>query len=349
MNKEELRQTFESLLRSSVSSVQLNRLIHRSIRIAAGILKSRFSRYLIILSDAGYTPESAASRCVEGLFLPHNDCPCARLTNYIRTECVQDGLILNGDCELALQRCIYFNVQQNIPELLGEFDPQYKKILRMVLETVSKNGKYRRHRDYLDDMISRADDNHLQQNLPAMSSDSLIAELSRRASPDDSTHVLMDKFFDILDEHEGVRRLVPIGQLVTILRDFFQLYWTFGSTEESEGDEVLFDAGDAERIIEPILIEISTRILASYLQRGSMSEDEATHFKHALRLMLDDLAGGNAAPWFEYYKKEFPDISYDNYRDSYRGRFEYVLGSAKELFFLRCRKYFQSDFSAPSG
>lgn len=348
MSHEELRNTLESLLQASVTSVQLSRLIHRSIRIAAGILKSRFSRYLIILRDAGYTAESAASRCVEGLFLPHQSIPCARLTNYLRNECTLDNATLNGNCEQILQRCIFFNIQQNIPELLGEFDPQYKKILRMVLETVSKDSRYRRHRDYLDDMISRTEDAHLHLERELIPADALVAELSRLASPDESTHALVGKVFDILDDSTDVRRIIPLGLLVTVLRDFFQLYWTFASPEEGADDVNLFDIGDIDRLIQPIINELSEGILTSYLQRGTMQSEEVEHFSKAIHSMLHDLANGNAAPWFEYHQQEFPQISYEEYRDTYRGRFEYVLGSAKELFTLRCQKYFLRDFSASS-
>ncbi|MFZ1729564.1 MAG: hypothetical protein WBQ23_14565 [Bacteroidota bacterium] len=348
MNHEELRQTLESLLRSSVSSVQLSRLIHRSIRIAAGILKSRFSRYLVLLYDAGYTPESAASRCIEGLFLPHHDIPCARLTTFVRNACEGNGLSLNGDCEQVLQRCIFFNVQQNIPELLGEFDPQYKKILRMVMETVAKDSNYQRHRDFLEDMISRGPGESIQMEFPALTADELVAELSRRASPDDSTHVLVGKLFDILDDNAHVRRIVSISQLVTVIRDFFHLYWSFSSPDESKEIDRLFENGDIERIAQPILEALSSGILATYAKRGTLTREDAQHFLSAVSSMIADLASGEAAPWFEYHEQEFPHVSYEEYRDTYRGRFEYVLGSAKDLFFLRCQKYFRADFSATS-
>ncbi len=346
MSHEELQQTFDSLLHSSISTVQLNRLIHRSIRVAAGILRSRFRRYLVILNDAGYTAESAASRCVENLFLPNEDIPCARLTDYLRSENVLRGSTLNGDCERVLQRCIYFSVQQNIPELLGEFDPQYRKILRMVLESIAKNPVYRRHKGFFDEMVSRASDEDIRLHLPALTADEIMARLSRRASPDDATHALITHVFDILDEDPEVRKILPISQLVTILRDFFHLYWTFDSGEDRTEGEEMFDTSDVDRLISPIVDEIAGGVIRSYLNRSVIGADEADRLVSAVRSMLQDLASGTAAPWFEYHEQEFPDITYEEYRESLRGRFEYVLGSAKELFIQRCQKYFRTDFSA---
>ncbi|MBE0642891.1 MAG: hypothetical protein IH600_02320 [Bacteroidetes bacterium] len=309
-------------------------------------MRSRFSRYLVILYDAGYTAESAASRCVESLFLPNRDVPCARLTDYLRGEYDLRGAALNGDCERVLQRCIYFSVQQNIPELLGEFDPQYRKILRMVLESIAKDTAYTRHKGFFDDMVSRVEESRIQLHLPAMPADEIVARLSRRASPDDSTHVLLSRIFDILDENPDVRRIIQTSQLVTVLRDFFHLYWTFDSEDEERGIEELFENGDIERLIIPILEEISAGIIQSYVNRGVIEQEEADRLATAVHTMLKDLATATAAPWFEYHAQQFPDISYEVYRETYRGRFEYVLGSAKELFVMRCQKYFRADFSA---
>ncbi len=346
MSHEELRQTFDSLLRSSISAVQLGRLVHRSIHIAAGMLRARFSRYLIILYDAGYTAESAAARCVENLFLPQNGLPCARLTAYLRDQIESDSASLNGDCERILQRCVYFNVQRGIPDMLGEFDPQYGKILRLVQDALTKSSPYRRQRGFFEDMITRGKGDNMQLELPALSTDTLVARLSRRASPDDSTAVLIGHVFDILDEEPQVRRIIAVSQLVTVLRDFFNLYWRFEQEEDGETGDELFDQGDVERIMEPVIRELRSGILASYSRRGVLEEEDIRHMAGAVRSLLHDLASGTAAPWFEYHEKEYPHIGYEEYRDQHRARFEYVLGSAKELFLLRCRKYFRTDFSA---
>lgn len=346
MRNEELQHTFDSLLRAAISTPQLTRLVNRSIRIAAGLLKTRFNRYLAILYDAGYTAESAAARCVEGMFLPQADVPCARLTAYLRSELDLRGPALNGDSERLLKRCVFLSVQQSIPDLLGEFDPQYRKILRMVTDTIAQSDEYRREKGFFDDMVTRGGEEAVHRHEPSMLPDEIIALLSRRASPDDSTQTLVGHVFDILHETPQVRRILPLGQLVTILRDFFNLYWKFSNEDLEDAPPGLFEEGDAERLAAPVAGEISAGILRTYRERGTLDEAEAAGYAAAVRDLLLDLAAGTAVPWFEYHEKQFPHRSYEEYREHYRGRFEYVLGSAKELFLLRCRKYFLSDFSA---
>ena len=345
MSHEELHQTFEALLRSSISTTQMTRLVNRSIRLAAGLLKARFSRYLVIFSDAGYDLEGAAARCVEGLFLPQGDVPCARLTTYISGEIEGQGQMLNGDCDRMLRRCIFFSVQQSIPDLLGEFDPQYRKILRLVTDTFAQDGQYRRERSFFDDVVWRGHGRDLQRHRPAMTSDEIVTQLSRRASPEDSTTVLVSHVFDILDEQHDVRRMLAVSTIVTALRDFFHLYWRFCAEEDEEGP-ALFEEGDSERLIGPVVEGIQSGILRSYVERGVLDATQAGGFGSAVRSMLADLAEGSTVPWFEYHEKEFPGISYEEYREQHRGRFEYVLGSAKELFFQNCRRYFGDGFSA---
>ena len=346
MTHEELRETFDALLRSSISTTQLTRLVNRSIRLAAGLLQARYSRYLVIFADAGYDLAGAAARCVEGLFLPQGAVPCARLTAFINGELETHGALVNGDCERVLRRCIYFSVQQGVPDLLGEFDPQYRKILRLVIDTVGQDSHYRKERGFLDDMLWRGPDGDLRMQRPTMTADEIVSRLSRRASPEDSTQTLMEHVFDILDEEPDVRRMLPMGVLVTALRDFFHLYWKFRCEQEENGERPLFDDGDRDRILDPIILAIDTGILQSYRERGVLDEAQTEAFSSAVRMMLDDLASGASAPWFEYHQARFPAISYDEYRERHRGRFEYVLGSAKELFVRRCRKYFADGISA---
>ncbi|MBR9975050.1 MAG: hypothetical protein KFF77_05680 [Bacteroidetes bacterium] len=346
MSHEELRQTFDALLRSSITTPQLTRLVNRSIRLAAGLLKARFNRYLVIFADAGYDLEGAAARCVEELFLPQGDVPCARLTSFISAEIDTHASIVNGDCDRLLRRCIFFSVQQGIPDLLGEFDPQYRKILRMVTDIISQDERFHKKRGFFDDAVWRGDDSDLRTLLPAMAVDEVVAQLSRRASPEDSTLTLMDHVFDILDENPEVRRLLPLGDIVTALRDFFQLYWKFRHEDEGGSTAAMFDEGDRERIIGPIMQELEQGILRSYIEREVLDDRQATAFGSAARCLLEDLASGAPAPWFEYHQELFPDIGYEEYRGRHRGRFEYVLGSAKELFLLRCQKYFRDGISA---
>jgi hypothetical protein len=346
MSHEELRQTFESLLRSSITTAQLTRLVNRSIRLATGLLKARYNRYLLILGDAGYSVEGAAGRCIEELFLTQDGIPCARLTEFIGKECNMDGRMLNGDCERILRRCIFLYVHQGIPDMLGEFDPQYKKILRMVSNTIAEDPDLWKQKGFLDDIVGRGDADAVRKHLPSMPPDEVLAELSRRASPDDSTQKLVGHLFDILDEQGDVRGTLPLGQIITILRDFFNLYWQFSCGDTEAAAEEPFELDDAERLITAVVEEISARLLDPYKERGMLAEEDYGPFHDAVRNLLRDLSTGSTARLFEYHQAAFPHISYEQYREQQRGRFEYVLGNAKELFLLHCWKYFRADFSA---
>ena len=346
MTHEELRDTFESLLRASLSTAQLTRLANRAIRIAAALLRSRFRRYLLILDDAGYSAESAAARCVEGLFVPQNGVACARLASYVRNECDLGTPPVDGEDERVLRRCVFLSVQQAIPDLLGEFDPQYRKILRMVVETISADGLYRREKGFFDDMIARGDEESVSRHLPLMTADEIVARLSQVASPDDSTQALVARVFDILEASPQTRRIIPMGTLVAALRDFFSLYWKFAIGDPEEAAPVLFEDGDTERLITPVVETLTAGILRSYVDRGHLDAGQAERYAAAARTMREDLAVTTAAPWIEYNAQYFPYVEYTEYRERHRGRFEYVLGSARELFLHRCRKYFQDDYSA---
>ncbi|MBR9979381.1 MAG: hypothetical protein KFH87_14965 [Bacteroidetes bacterium] len=372
MQEEELRHTFDCLLHSLMTTRQLNHLVHRSIHIATGMLQSIFSRYKLLLDQAGYSIESAAARSIESMFLPLHGIPCLQLEKRLRYEISvwetrhTPDIITDGagdtvstvmpvmeeitvppaeDCPQLLDRCVYSAILLWIPEMLGEFDPQFRKILRMVNETISKNPRYSKQPSAYDDVISRGVVSDENEMLPSLPNDELLARLAREASPTQSTASLLDSCFDILQADPDVRHQLSINSLVTVLRDLFHLHWRFVEEDRLERESANpFHQLDRELIIEPIVTRISDTILQSYVDRDIFDNAKKAHYRNAVRNMLNDLAEGRPVRWFDYHEHEFPDISYEVYREIRRSRFEYVLGNARELFILRCQKYFCGVF-----
>lgn len=370
MREEELRHTFECLLHGSMTTGQLNRLVHRSIHIAAGMLKSIFNRYHLLLEQAGYSTESAAARSVENLFLPLQGRPCAQLDKRLRYEIsvwearrtsdtitgdagdtvstVMEEIIVPPaeDCPQLLDRCVYSAIMMWIPEMLGEFDPQFRKILRMVNETISKNPEYSKQPSAYGDVISRGVVSDENEMLPSLPNNELLVRLAREVSSEQSTAVLMDSCFNILQADPHIRHQISVNSLVTVLRDLFYLHWRFFEDDKLEGElaEDPFHQLDRELIIEPIVTHISDTILQSYVARGICDSADREHYRNAVHNMLNDLAEGRPVRWFDYHAHEFPDISYEAYRETRRSRFEYILGNAREMFVLRCQNYFCDSF-----
>jgi hypothetical protein len=334
MNNDELSRAFQDVLRNSLSQRDMSRLIHLGGQLATAILRVRFARYLPILHEAGYDTQDAAARCVEDLFLPEHGIACAALAALLRLEDMEEAQSEQQSLRI-FKKLLYLHLQQNIPELLGEFGPEYRKILRLVRDEFNNNG-YQLFRGRSEDLYYRNGSPGTQ--LKSMPMEELLPFLTIRAKHRNSVQAIMKDVFDILEADEEYNDGISAADMVTLIRDFYCVFWE-DSFEEVE-EAPMFDYSDIDRLVEEQIRYIRAGILASYLRKGAIDEDDAMKYETACRNMLRDIALRTPSPWFLYYKELYPDCDKQSYRAKARYKFEYVLGTAKERFLTECREYF---------
>jgi hypothetical protein len=316
-------------------------LILAAARLAAGMLRTRFSRYQAVLEHVGYTMEGAALRTIENLFLPAAQVPCARLRSAIETEGVDPSVLPPREAEQLFRRFVFLEVQQTIPDLLGEFDNDYRKILRIVREHLTgKNGYGSMHGFYEDHFFRVSRESRLLEH-PAISEDELVGEVAASMLGDETARGVIDRIFDVLESQNVWRRTLAVSVIVNTVRDCFQFFHT--ASEEVADHETTEFRTDLELLIRPSIEFIRRRILTSYIRRSVVEPAEAELMAKAAEEMLRDLASQQAQSWFHYFSTHFPDVSAEEYRRTRRIRFEYVMGAAKESFLLQCRHFFQSS------
>ena len=321
-----------------ISEQQLSMLIHAAISDATAILLSRYRRYLPIMRDAGYTAESAASRCIEELFLPRGEQPCYRLAEYLRQHCPENLEGFRRAAPPAMRRVIYLQLGQQIPELLGEFDSPYKRILRIVSQSLAGNPAMKRVDGFLEDHYHRCPVDRMLQEKERMPQDEIVGELFVRATEGEHIAQLISYLFDVLDDQDHYRRILTQANIVEIIRDYHAMRWAQSDIHEAR--HTRFHADDKRRILDPTVDHVRRTVVKSYLQKDVLNEDSADKYLRAVSAMLEDLAGNSMLRWYVYYEREFNGLSYEQYREAERGRFEYVMGIAKKNFLARCKEYF---------
>jgi hypothetical protein len=315
-------------------------LILAAARLATGMLRTRFSRYQAVLEHVGYTMEGAALRTIENLFLPAAQVPCARLRAAIETEGVDPATLSPREAEQLFRRFVFLEVQQTIPDLLGEFDNDYRKILRIVREHLTgKNGYASMHGFYEDHFFRVSRESRLLEQ-PAIPQDELVGEVAASMLGDETARAVIDRIFDVMESQDTWRRTLAVGVIVNTVRDCFQFFHT-SDVEVADHESTEFRT-DLDLLIQPAIAFIRRRILASYIRRNVVEPTEADAMAQAAEDMLRDLASQQAQNWFHYFSTHFPDVPAEEYRRTRRIRFEYVMGAAKESFLLHCRHFFQS-------
>jgi hypothetical protein len=341
MSDNNLLEALRSVVRGKVSEYELSQLIHAAIANASVILLSRYRRYLAIFRDAGYDLEAAASRCIEELFLPRDARPCYRLADYMEQECGDMDEISAERCEHVFRRVIYLQIAQQVPDMLGEFDSPYRRILRLVSHCLSHNPAFCKVDGFLEEHFHRCRPDRMLQEKQRMPAELLVGELFVRTTDTDHVAQLVAHVFDILDDQDRYRRMLTQASIVEIIRDFHAMRWEHSSSTEEK--DMLFDAGDRDRLLHPTVEHVRNTVVRSYMDKEVLDEESAEKYLRAVHSMLEDLSKNAALSWYFYYEREFNGLSYEKYRTAERSRFEYVMGLAKKNFVHRCKEYFSSD------
>lgn len=340
-NARDMPNHLSSVLHGQLTEKIVGDLVLQAARLATGLLRSRFHRYQAMFEKAGYTLEGASLRTVENLFLPAERTPCARLRAAIESEGVDPAGLSPDAAENLFRRFVFLEVQQSIPDLLGEFDNDYRKILRIVREHLTGKNGYGSMPGFYEEHFFRVGPNSRLLDLPAMLEDEILGEVTATMLGDESARAIVDRIFDVLDSQERCRRTLSIGAIVNTVRDCFLMYH-----ENADGNGAFENPEfhtDVELLIQPSVTFVRKRILAGYIRRGVVEPQDAARMADAALDMLRDLAQRQLQPWFQYFSTHFPGVSEEVYRRKRRIRFEYVLGTAKEHFFTQCRKFLTSN------
>ncbi|MDT8324611.1 MAG: hypothetical protein RRA94_10890 [Bacteroidota bacterium] len=341
MSEKNLLGALRGVVRGNVSEQELSQLIHSAISTASAILLSRYRRYLPIFRDAGYCLEAAASRCIEDLFLPREEKPCYRLADFLRKQCDVMDDAAEESCEHAFRRVIFLQISQQVPELLGEFDSPYRRILRLVSHCLAHTPSLHKVEGFLEDHYHRCEPDRLLQEKQCMSPDLIVGELFVRTTDTDHVAQLVALVFDILDDQDQYRRMLTQASIVEVIRDFHAMRWEQSSSPDD--NRMLFETGDRDRLLEPTVAHVRNTVVRSYMEKEVLDSESASKYLNAVHSMLEDLSKNAILSWFVYYEREFNGHSYEKYREEERGRFEYVMGLAKKNFVHRCKEYFSSD------
>ena len=297
--------------------------------IAKSLIGQHHSRHLRHFSLAEYNTESFAWRCVEDLFLTREGVRCRELQRYLAGIFPDMSAAEAEDVAVALRAVVSRKIAQTIPELYGELDQDFRKILRNVTRYVRYCAGFSLLQSVSGMHVSRVNAHAPLLHLPACPGDELLRLLCLRGRPGQSTTMLVDHVFDILADQSQFRRAIPLLALTALLRDFYAL---FKPDADLAADAFAFSMEREElRVrISSALHFVSTGLLARYLQRGALTSETADRFLELLRCVLDDVAEGENKPLFDYFKVQFPAHSYDEYRTHWRGKVEYLVSIAKE-------------------
>ncbi len=328
------------MLDCSLSRKSENHLARVCHEIAHTILLTYFSRRLEHFRKQHMDDSQVAFLCIERLFHPRNKIRCFQLYRFFSELDVDLETVPEQELLMELRRIVYRKVQHAMSDLYEESDPDYGRILRRVKNIVRNSPHFATRESVLGLMVWKPEEDDLFLELPEIPPDRLLAELSRIASPDNTTEFLMHLIFTIVHNETHYRRWLSIANIAMTLRRFYALLQPDMDTY-TPPDIHSLDRTDLERLANETLDVIYDGCIRKYNTRGILSEAECLKYRRAIRNFLLLRLDGQKDVLFSCFKREFPGVTRKQYWDHHRNIFSYIATKAWNDFEQRCKDYFK--------
>ena len=335
---EDLKVIVIAVLRDALTEKQIASLAYYCHTIAKSLISNFHSKHVRNFIHLEYDLDSFAWRCIEDFFLTRKNIRCNELKQYLSIKFPDIEIISPQEISIAIRNLISNKISQTIPEIYGESDQTFRKILRNVTRYLKNGNDYQIKQFVFGTLVYRSSTDPLLHH-PEFPDEELRARFAEYARFEMQTTSLIDALFTMLDGQTKYRRALTLLTIITLIRDYFY------QTEQPENEQVEnftteMERGEVIRIIDRTSEFMSNGILQKYVERGTLKQSDLLCMKNAITSYLTDLSDGGFKPLAEYHKEQFPRVTYKQYRCNHRSKFEYVMSIAKERFGNECEKYF---------
>lgn len=335
MDSAAIKRSILDLLDERIDERDLRHLIRATIAFAEVTLRRVYWRHMISYRRAGYTPESLAARCIEDLFLPNRGRRCFELCLYFeRIETLRT--LDDAEVVVALRKLVTNKVHQSLFDLAGEVDPEYKKILRNIMDAIRASDEFYLREHLADRLICARSIGDAALSNAEMPVDELLVIFAATTSRDDSAALMLRQLFVILSEQATYRRCIALSSCAALFKEFFRIEFKHVFRESDEAEAGL-PGIDRRSLIEETISFTRRSLLDRYESRGVYDRHATALIEAALHQMIGDWLDGELAPLYHYYAEHFPHVTHDEYRRTERTRFEYIAHTAKEYLGSKLR------------
>ncbi len=327
-----------AVMRDDLTNADILSLVRHATAVAKAYLRLRYWQYFPRFEDAGYSLHDVAIRCITILFLPDDTSLCPRIRNGLATILQSNAHPDADDFTRAFRALVTQSVENSVPQVLGELDPWYKKVLRNVSDHIHESACHSMQ-GFHETLIHRAAVEELHCELPEYPAESLLADLFDLHPASDSAADLIEHIFDILDGQTSHRRILPLSVIVRTLRDYFVLRF-----EMEESDEMHIEAtmirNDLLALVPSIVQEGVDTVLHGYLMREEITTDQAACFTEAAHQYLRELLDGQESPVDWYFDIHFRAMPCNGDTAWRKNQLRYFLKVVRQLFIKRGRQFF---------
>lgn len=294
-------------------SAEINFLVEKTYSIATSYLGLNHRKIFKLLQKGEYKISEIAIDAISSLFIHDETKNITPLANSFKNW--DPPIKSENDALFFLNKVVSGRIEQHIFSSLREYDPFFAKILDSVNYLI-KSGGYSKQQiagrtcifeNNVDTIFGEIIDYEEFDKIPV----SLLT----------NKKIMLASIFDYLKTHTSCLPVIPINMLVSRIKhiNFSEYVFEFSNSvnapefELTEYTEFGFNAA-------------KTKLFASYVQKGKLTEEEAFSIQKALKDMSMDLLDGGINPgMYEYLTLHMKGIDKNTYLSKYHNILEYLV------------------------
>jgi hypothetical protein len=335
--KRDLARWIRLLLSREMTASDLNCFVAYLHELATRQLTQQNVKALAHFVLSGYRTEDAAFLLIEDLVLPKEDIPCYSLYRSLQSlpvDCMNATL---REPEDFLARIIAVAIRDALHRIYAEWDSTYSRVRRAVEDHFRNHDGYGIIQQFKEKIAYRINNGAPHPYSNRCTREEMLLQLHRFGADRHGIGGLVDLLFDFVERQHDYDPALAVSDISFALRDYFFQRWKLEYSDMTLAEDRLLhsDVSGLKTVTER---HMKTRVLNRYIATGSMSEEEAQKMLGAISAHLDDIINLGKRQLYCYFREQYPDVRYDEYRTERRSRFEYIMHLSEEYFVKKCRE-----------
>ncbi|MCF8305439.1 MAG: hypothetical protein K9I71_08355 [Ignavibacteriales bacterium] len=325
------------ILAGKYSIMELNQLVRNATQIASVRLSQLIAKNKIHFDIQPHSINSVALDCIAELFRSDETSTFPELLHYFSDENDLDKLS-EIETYIAFRRLVFSKLNDGVFRLYREHDPILSKIIRNLKLTLKNNTIIFQFEKFGEKYLSIVKEEKRKLHKGQIDRDALIIELFKKCSGRESIGDQLIKLMNIINGFEEYSNTISFIEAAIIIKEVsFKFYKESNNYSDTN---LLLDKIDLNMIFDISRKEINSVLITNYLNKKKLTQSEVDSYQKAIESMLYNnfiLNNGTDYTYYEYLKDQLKELSYEDYRQYHRLKFEYLAKKGKKILLENLR------------
>jgi hypothetical protein len=312
-----------------ISNSEINEFVSISTHLASTRLRQMKSSGKLFVDALQLSLDFAALDCIADIFQRDEEGIFIKINEYFSKE--KDIEILSDEQVIFhYTRIIISKLNDSLFHYYYNNDPILSNIIRALKRAIKSDEKIRTFKRFGKTCIFSCDEIERHDELPEIPFDEFENLIYSTIKSAKGTKYNLEMIFEILNGQTNYRKFYDLNSIALILKRLC----TIKKVSLDKAFYLMDDISSEEitRSINEAIHSLENRLKEKYVESNKMATEVFDkHFSAVREIIFDSIlySNGSDIHYYNYLKKQIPDMEYEEYRQKFRIQFEYMLKISK--------------------